>query len=100
MAINPVSSAGMLPASGGLSPSAAPAAPQSVFSRVINQYLGGAGMQQAQANQAVQDLAVGRTDSLHNVLVEVAKADIAFRLVLEIRNRLTDAYQSIMQMQV
>jgi flagellar hook-basal body complex protein FliE len=33
-------------------------------------------------------------------MLEVAKADLAFRLVLEIRNRLTEAYQQIMQMQV
>jgi flagellar hook-basal body complex protein FliE len=52
-----------------------------------------------QANQAVQDLALGRTDHLHNVLLEVAQADLAFRLVLEMRNRLTDAYQDVMKMQ-
>ena len=34
------------------------------------------------------------------VMLSVAKADLLFRLVLEIRNRLTDAYQEIERMQV
>lgn len=56
--------------------------------------------QQANADQAVQDLALGRTDSVHGVMLAVAKADLSFHLFLEIRNRLTEALQQIMQMQV
>jgi len=70
------------------------------FGGMIERLLDGAGAQQLSANQAVRNLALGQADSLHNVMLEVAKADLAFRLVLEIRNRLTEAYQQIMQMQV
>ncbi len=70
------------------------------FARVIDQMLGEVNQQQVQADQAVKQLALGQTNDLHNVLLSVAKADLSFRLVLEIRNRLTDAYQAVMQMQV
>jgi flagellar hook-basal body complex protein FliE len=70
------------------------------FTKVLEHYLGAAGEQQVRSQQAVLDLALGRSDSLHGVVLEVAKADLAFRLLLEIRNRLTDAYQEVMKMQV
>ncbi len=37
---------------------------------------------------------------LHDVMAQMAKADIAFRFLLEVRNKLTDAYQEISHLQV
>jgi flagellar hook-basal body complex protein FliE len=99
MTINSIQPAGSFPVSEMLSQPSVPAG-GGAFGGLIERLLENAGSQQLQANQAVRDLALGKSDSLHNVMLEVAKADLAFRLVLEIRNRLTDAYQQIMQMQV
>jgi flagellar hook-basal body complex protein FliE len=33
-------------------------------------------------------------------MLAVSQADLSFRMILEIRNRLTEAYQEIMRMQV
>jgi flagellar hook-basal body complex protein FliE len=99
MTVNAIQGAGAFPVSELLSqPSTGGGG--GAFGGMIERLLEGAGTQQLSANQAVRDLALGQTDSLHNVMLEVAKADLAFRLVLEIRNRLTEAYQQIMQMQV
>ncbi|MBI3408772.1 MAG: flagellar hook-basal body complex protein FliE [Planctomycetes bacterium] len=70
------------------------------FGRLIDQVLGKITGAQAEADTAVRDLALGKTDNIHNVLLSVAKADLTFRLVLEIRNKLTEALQEIMRMQV
>lgn len=70
------------------------------FVRVLGQFLGDAGSQQAQAEQSVTNLAAGRSDNVHNAMLAMAKADLSFHLVLEIRNRLSDAYQEIMRMQI
>jgi flagellar hook-basal body complex protein FliE len=70
------------------------------FARLLTQFLQDAGTQQAHAEQAVNNLVAGRADNAHNVMLSMAKADLSFHLVLEIRNRLSDAYQEIMRMQV
>ena len=70
------------------------------FARLLTGFLGEAGRSKAQAEQAVSNLAAGRADNVHNVMLSMAKADLSFHLVLEIRNRLSDAYQEIMRMQV
>ena len=70
------------------------------FARSLNDLLGSANVQDAQASEAVQQLAIGQTDNLHGVALAAAKADLSLRLVVEIRNRLQDAYQEVMRMQV
>jgi flagellar hook-basal body complex protein FliE len=70
------------------------------FVKVIDTMLSQASATQTKADRAIEDLALGRTDNLHSVMLAVAQADLAFRTVLEIRNRLSDAFQEIMRMQV
>jgi flagellar hook-basal body complex protein FliE len=66
--------------------------------------LGGllAGNQQAYAasNDAIRALATGEAQDLHTVSLAVAQADLSFRLILELRNRLTDVFQEVTRMQV
>jgi flagellar hook-basal body complex protein FliE len=76
------------------------AAGGSSFGSMVDRVLGSAAQNHQQAESAVNDLALGRTDNLHGVLMQVAQADLSFRLILEIRNRLSEAYQDIMKMQV
>ena len=103
MTVSPVSLAGPLvqptPASAGQT---APASQGggSAFSNLVDRFIGGAAQSHQQAEAAVQDLALGRTDNLHGVLMKVAQADLSFRLILELRNRLSDAYQEVMKMTV
>jgi len=99
MAISPVSLVAAepaLPESSSLSASGSGAG----FPRLLQQVLDNAAQSHGGAEAAVRDLALGRTDNLHNVMLQMAQADLSFRLVLEIRNRLTEAYQEIMKMQV
>ncbi len=70
------------------------------FARLLTQFVGEAGNLQAQAEKSVTNLAAGRSDNVHNAMLVMAKADLSFHLVLEIRNRLSEAYQEIMRMQV
>ena len=99
MALNPVNPAGGALGGDGLT-GAGHSRPGHGFGKVIDHLLGQANHQQTLANQAVEDLALGRTDNLHGVMLSVARADLSFRLVLEIRNRLTEAMQDILRLQV
>ncbi len=55
---------------------------------------------QTEADQGVQRLLTGETDNVAEVLTAVNKAGIAFDLLMEIRNKLTDAYREIQEMRV
>lgn len=99
MALNPVNPAVGAAGEDGLA-SVGSARPGKGFGKVIDHLLGQANQQQTLANRAVEDLAVGRTDNIHGVMLAVARADLSFRLVLEIRNRLTEALQEILRLQV
>jgi flagellar hook-basal body complex protein FliE len=67
---------------------------------MLRHALTAANTQEAQANLSIQQFALGKTDNVHDVLLAVTKADLAFRMFLEIRNRLTEALQEILRMQV
>jgi len=100
MAVSPVSLAGPLIQPAPESAGRIAGAGGGSFGSVVDRFLSGAAQSHQQAETAVNDLALGRTDNLHGVLMQVAQADLSFRLILEIRNRLSEAYQDIMKMQV
>jgi flagellar hook-basal body complex protein FliE len=98
MAVSPVSS---VSAANPATPLAA-TGPQSakpannLFARVLD----GANQQQLAAEKAVDQLAQGGETSLQNVVLTATRADLSFRLILELRNKLIESYQEIMRMQV
>jgi flagellar hook-basal body complex protein FliE len=96
----PITAPGSVSIPGLSATSPAQAGAANGFVQLIEGLISSANTQGITADQAVRDLASGQTDNLHNVLLEVAKADISFRLVLEIRNRLSEAFQEIMRMSV
>ena len=51
-------------------------------------------------DRAIEDLATGKTDNISEVLIAVEKADIAFKALMQIRNKLIDAYKEVSRMQV
>jgi len=53
---------------------------------------------QAEADAGVQRLVTGQSENVAEVFTAVRKADVAFTLLMEIRNKLLDAYQEIRQM--
>ncbi len=55
---------------------------------------------QQTANKKAQELAVGKTDNVADVMIAAEKADIAMRVMVQVRNKVIDAYNEIMRMQV
>ena len=70
------------------------------FQQILGQVLGADASANARADQAIQALATGQTDDLHSVSLAVAEADLTFRMILELRNRTTEAFQEVLRMQV
>ena len=53
-----------------------------------------------ESTQAGLDLLTGDVDELHNVVIAAEKADIALNLTLQIRNKMVEAYNEVMRMQI
>lgn len=70
------------------------------FAQVLNSVLAGPTQASAAADTAIRDLATGDAQDLHTVSLAVANADLQFRLLLEIRNRLADAFQEVSRIQI
>ena len=52
------------------------------------------------SDKAAQDLATGRTDNIAEVMLAAEKADVALKVMVQVRNKIIDAYNEIMKMQV
>ncbi len=52
------------------------------------------------ADQKVQQFAMGESQDLHEVVVASEKADISLRFLLQVRNKLLEAYQEMMRVQM
>ena len=100
MAIDPVSLSGLTQPLGPQAPTSSSQPSSGAFPKMLNQLLESASQSHESAEAAVRQMALGQTDNLHSVMLQMAQADLTFHLVLEIRNRLTEAYQEIMKMQV
>lgn len=100
--INP---AGGVPGGGGASPVGAPgttpsAAPGSKFADFLYDRLDEVNRLQKEADSGVQKLLTGETENVAEVFAASNKAGIAFDLLMEVRNKLIDAYRDIQQMRV
>jgi flagellar hook-basal body complex protein FliE len=51
-----------------------------------------------QADQSIQEMSLGKID-IHNAMIDIEKADISFRMLMQVRNRAIAAYEEIMRMQ-
>lgn len=53
-----------------------------------------------ESEKLTEDFAAGRTDNIHQVLIAGEKAEIALQFTMQIRNKILDAYNEIMRMQI
>ncbi len=55
---------------------------------------------QSQADQAVQQLMTGQDVNTAEVLTAVQKADMAFQLMMQIRNKMVQAFQEVKELRI
>ncbi len=53
-----------------------------------------------EADVQMQKLATGETKNIPEVMIAAEKANVAFKLLTQVRNKIIDAYQEVMKMQV
>jgi len=52
-----------------------------------------------EANHSVQEMVAGRMD-VHQAMIAMEQANISFRLMVQVRNKMMAAYEEIMRMQI
>ena len=55
---------------------------------------------QVAADSSMKELAAGRTKNIHETMLSIEKADSSLKLMMQVRNKVLDAYKEIMRMQV
>lgn len=55
---------------------------------------------QLEADHAIKELVAGRSKNIHETLLTVERADTSLKLMMQVRNKILDAYREIMRMQV
>jgi len=55
---------------------------------------------QKEAADSAKKLVLGGEDYLHNTMIAYEKANLALQLTIEVRNKIVEAYQEIMRMQM
>jgi flagellar hook-basal body complex protein FliE len=95
---NPVSSLRILPAD------IEPISPQSPkkgpgFSETLRQVMNEVDSVQSQAEAKVSDLLQGNGMDVHSAMIAVEKAELSFQLMMQVRNKIVQAYQEIARLQ-
>ena len=70
------------------------------FQNVLNGAIQTIESASSDASTAVQKFLTGEGEELHTAALAVQKANITFDLGLQVRNKVIDAYQEIMRMQM
>jgi len=72
----------------------------SSFGQVLKDSLSQVNALQREADTAIQGLAMGATGTLHDTMLAIQKAELSFKLMMQVRNKIVEAYQEVLRMQV
>lgn len=88
------------PVAGGTCAAGAPCAGAGDFGRMVTEGIATVNEQLLASQADLQRLAVGDVQNLHQVMIRLEESRISFQLMLQVRNRLLEAYQDLMKMPV
>ncbi len=70
------------------------------FSTVLKDSIEKVNKLQLDADKAMEGLAKGDTNNIHQTMIAVEEANLSFNMMLQVRNKLLAAYEEIMRVQV
>jgi flagellar hook-basal body complex protein FliE len=78
---------------------AAPHDPISDFKKILGKSVEEVDKLLTEANESAGEMVAGRMD-IHQAMVAMEQANVSFRLMIQVRNKMMAAYEEIMRMQV
>lgn len=76
------------------------AAPTESFGQMLDSVVATVETKQGQAQDMTKKVLLGETDQLHQSIISMQEASVAFSMMVEVRNKLVESYQELMRMQV
>lgn len=73
---------------------------EATFGEFFKNMVQEANSSQITADNKMKELATGKSKDLHGTVLAMEKADINFRMLTQVRNKVIEAYREIMRMQV
>ena len=70
------------------------------FKETLSEFIKDVNELQLKAEDAIEKAITGEVNNIHDVMIAVEKAKTSFELLMEIRNKMLDAYRELMRMQV
>lgn len=68
------------------------------FSQVFDQLVSSVDAKQNEAQSLTRDVLLGKSDQLHQSMIAMQEASVAFQLMVEVRNKVVESYQELMRM--
>jgi len=75
-------------------------APADGFGQVLDGLVATVAAKQDAAQAVTKQVLLGETDQLHQSVIAMQEASVAFSMMIEVRNKLVESYQELMRMQV
>ena len=73
---------------------------QRPFSEFLEAQVKNVNQVQKEADTAVAEMVTGRSGNLHETMLALDKADVSFRMLTKVRNKMIDAYHEVMRMNI
>jgi flagellar hook-basal body complex protein FliE len=70
------------------------------FKDTLSSFLNDVNGLQKQADESIKKMAAGEITDVHQVMESVEEAGVAFNMMMEIRNKVLEAYQEVMRIRL
>lgn len=70
------------------------------FAQQLQQAISEVNGLQTRREEMVEEMVTGQVTEVHDVMIAAKESQMAFELLLEVRNKLLESYQDIMRMQI
>jgi flagellar hook-basal body complex protein FliE len=70
------------------------------FTDILKDSVEQANVNQVEADTAIKELVAGRSKNIHETMLTIERADTSLKLMMQVRNKILDAYKEVMRMPV
>lgn len=73
---------------------------QAGFGKMFEQLVSSVDAKETEAQAITRDVLLGKNDQVHQSMIAMQEAGVAFQLMVQVRNKVVESYQELMRMPV